>query len=62
MTFRAIVAERRIDGAMVEEAQVVSAVAIVAARRGRPIVAVAANTVKTALEAVAITRSRIPSF
>ena len=58
MTVRAIVVVRRIDVAIVVEAQVVRVVAIVAVRRGRPIVAVVANIVQTAIVVVAITRSR----
>ena len=57
VTVRAIDADRRIDVAIVVEAQ---AVRSAIARRSRPIVAVAANNVETAVVAVAITRSRIP--
>ena len=58
MTVRAIDAVRRIDVAIVVEVQVVREVA---ARRGRPIVAVVTDKAETAIEVVAITRSRIPS-
>ena len=52
---RAIVVVRRIDGAIVVEVQVVRVVIV---RRSRPIVAVVANIVETAIIVVAITRSR----
>ena len=58
LTGRAIVAVRRIDEAIVAEAQVVRDVAV---RRGRPIVAVATDTAETANAGGEITRSRIPS-
>ena len=53
---RATVAVRRKDAATAVEVQAVRAVA---ARRGRPIVAVA-DTAEAATAAVAITRSRVP--
>ena len=56
LTVRATAAFRRIDVAIVVEAQVVRAAI---ARRSRPIVAVVADTVETEVDA-AITRSRIP--
>ena len=52
---RAIVVVRRIDVAIVVEVQVVRVVIV---RRSRPIVAVVANIVETAIIVVAITRSR----
>ena len=54
MTVRAIVVVRRIDVAIVVEVQVVRVVAV---RRCRPIVAVVADIVQTAVVVVAITRS-----
>ena len=57
MTARAIVVVRRIDVAIVAEAQVVRAEAV---RRCRPIVAVVADIEETAMVVEAITRSRIP--
>ena len=55
MTVRAIVVVRRIDVAIVVEVQVVGVVIV---RRSRPIVAVVADIVETAIVVVAITRSR----
>ena len=55
MTVRAIVVVRRIDVAIVVEFQVVRVVIV---RRSRPIVAVVADIVETAVIVVAITRSR----
>ena len=52
---RAIVVVRRIDVAIVVEVQVVRVIAV---RRCRPIVAVVADIVETAIVVVAITRSR----
>jgi hypothetical protein len=52
-----VVGERRTDVVMVVEVQAVRAVA---ARRCRPIVAVATDIVETAIAVVAITRSRVP--
>ena len=57
-TAQAIVAGRRIDVAIVAEAQF--AHAAVDVRRSRPIVAVEADIVETAIVAVARTRSRVP--
>lgn len=57
MTVRANVVVRRIDVAIAEEEQVIR---VVAARRSRPIVAAAADSVETANVEVAKTRSRIP--
>ena len=54
-TVRAIAVVRRIDLAIAVEEQVVR---VVAARRGRPIVAVVTDIVETAIVVVAITRSR----
>ena len=53
---------RRSDVAIVAEGQVVRGEAIVAVRRGRPIVAAVTDTVQAATTVVAIPRSRIPSF
>ena len=58
MTDRAIAAVRRIDSAIIEEAQAVRAEAV---RRRRPIVAAAADIAKTATVVAVITRSRIPA-
>ena len=52
---RAIVVVRQIDVAIVVEVQVVRVVIV---RRSRPIVAVVADIVETAIVVVAITRSR----
>ena len=49
---------RRTDVAIVVEAQVVRVVTV---RRSRPVEAVVADTAQTAIAAVAITRSRVPS-
>ena len=57
LTVRAIVAVRRIDVAKVVEVQ---AERVVTVRRSRPIVAVVADMVETAIVVAAITRSRIP--
>lgn len=54
---RAIAVVRRKDAAIVVEVQVVR---VVAARRSRPTAAEAADIVETAIDAAAITRSRIP--
>ena len=56
-TAQAIVAGRRIDAAIVVEAQPVRVVIV---RRSRPIAAAVADKVETAIVVVAITRSRIP--
>lgn len=60
MAGRVRVAARRIDVAIVVEVQVVRAVAIVAARRGRPTVTVFTDTVQTSVKLAAITRSWVP--
>ena len=57
MTVRAIAAVRRKDVAIVAEVQ---AARVDTVRRSRPIVAAVVDTVETATEAVAKTRSRIP--
>ena len=57
MTARAIVADQRIDAAIVVEAQVVRVVIV---RRCRPIVAAVADKVETAIVVAAITRRRVP--
>ena len=56
-TAQAIVAGRRIDAAIVVEAQPVRVVIV---RRSRPIAAVVADIVETAIVAAATTRSRLP--
>ena len=56
-TVSAIFVERRIDDAIVAEAQEVRVVIV---RRSRPIAAAEADIVETASAAAAITRSRIP--
>ena len=57
MTVRASVVVRRNDAAIAVEVQ---AVRVVIERRSRPTVAAEADTVETAIDAVATTRSRIP--
>lgn len=57
MTVRAIVVVRRTDA--VKDAEV-QAVRVAIARRSRPIVAVVADIVETAVAVAATTRSRIP--
>ena len=58
LTVRSKVVARRIDVAIEVELQVARAVTD---RRSRPIVAVAADIVQTAVDVVATTRSRVPS-
>lgn len=55
-----IAAARRIDIAIVAEIQGVRVVAIVAARRCRPIRAAVTDNAEMAVKVVATTRSRVP--
>ena len=57
LTARAKVAEQRIDVDIVVEVQ---AARVAIARRSRPTVAEVADIVETAIDAAAITRSRVP--